>query len=178
MYGIFSWSSMRAKLWPERPKPQMTTWFSLRTLLEATRVNASDCSNHSLLAKRIAMRSLYSIRNGAQNMEINIAANTAWLKVGSIRSRPSIWLSKTKPNSPAWAKHKPVLMEMPGLEPKLRDSKAIRPNLKMSGPTSKTKTNIHCSRMTLKSSNMPIVTKKRPSKTSRNGLISSSTWWR
>ena len=169
---------MRAKLCPERPKPQITTWFSLRTLFAATLVKASDCNNHSLLEKRMAIRSLYSIKKGAQNIEISIAANTAWLKVGSIKFKPSIWVSKTNPNSPAWARHRPVLIEIPVLEPNALESKVMRANLHTSGPISKAKTKIHCSRMTLKSNSMPIVIKKSPSKTSRKGLISSSTWWR
>ena len=150
----------------------------MRTLLAATFVRASDCNSHSLLEKRNAKRSLYWIKNGAPNIEISIAANTAWLKAGSMRSRPSICASNTNPNSPAWARHRPVRIEIPVLEPKARESNAISPNLNINGPINNSKTSTHCCKITTKSSSIPTVIMNRPSKTSRKCFTSSSTWCR
>ena len=51
-------SSMRARFWPLRPKPQMITCFSVLIARLAMVVIATDCSSQSFAASRITMRLL------------------------------------------------------------------------------------------------------------------------
>ncbi len=139
------------------------------------RVMFSDCSSHSLAAKRIAIASLYWIRNGATSIDSSIDARITCVSTGSTRPSPSIWFSSTKPNSPACASPRPVRIATPGREPNSRASPAISTNLNSTGTISSVSTSHRLSITTRTLSSMPMVTKNSPSSTSRNGLMSSST---
>ena len=86
-----------------------------------------------------------------------------------------MWEISTKPNSPPAHSQRPLRMAVPGSEPKARDSPAMRTNLPASSSTSRPATQGHWRTITPTSRNMPTVMKNSPSRTSRKGLMSSST---
>ena len=138
-------------------------------------VICNDCIIHSFATKRRAMRSALMMRNGAHNIESSMPASTACESDGSSRFLSITRLSSTKPNSPACASPRPVRMAVPGGLPNRRARPAISVNLTSSGPTKNSSTNSGCFTTMTGSSSMPVVMKNRPSNTSRNGLMSSST---
>ncbi|MNX97177.1 hypothetical protein D3C86_1295310 [compost metagenome] len=69
-------------------------------------------------------------------------------------------------------------MATPCREPNSRASTVISTSLNRIGTNSSPSTSQMCAITTLMFSSMPMVTKNSPSSTSRNGLMSSSTWCR
>ena len=129
---------------------------------------------HSDATHRRTSQSLRSTTKGASSMDSTIAASTGCIRSGCIRSVPYACASNTKPNSPAEPSARPTRIATPVSAPKIRARPKIRTVFAATSVTSSTATHAF-STTTRQSSTMPIVTKKSPSSTSRNGLMSSST---
>ncbi len=142
------------------------------------RVICSDCCIHSVDDSRITIRSAFWIRNGAASIDSSIDARIACSSVVSTRCRSRIRFSSTKPNSPACARPRPVRIATPGAAPNRRARPVMMAAFRPTWPTKKPITRNGWVQITRGSSSIPVVTKNRPSSTSRNGLMSSSTWCR
>ena len=130
---------------------------------------------HSVAEKRWAIFSLCSMRKGAINIDRTIAANTGCMVALSTMFRELDSARRTNPNSPPWARLRPVRIATPESDLNRREraeiNKAFIPIKAMSSSiTHKKLSDTDCI-----SRSMPIVTKNRPSNISRNGLMSSST---
>ena len=139
-------------------------------------VSASDCIIQSLLASFMTIWSDLAMISGATSIDSTIDASTTWVMNGSISLLPLARLSSTKPNSPACASARPVRIDTPSLEPNSLASAAIRANFTSTGPIRRISTSHQLSITMRTLSSMPTVMKNSPSSTSRNGLMSSSTW--
>jgi len=119
---------------------------------------------------------MLAMTKGAISIDNTIDASTSWMMNGAIRCEPEARLSSTKPNSPAWASARPVRMATPSDEPNILASSAISANFSITGTASSARTTHQFASTSCTFRSMPMVMKNRPSSTSRNGLMSSSTW--
>ena len=138
-----------------------------------------SCIARFIQSDRLQLRAMCPLRStmkGATSIESSIAASTGCMICGLTNARPSARASSTKPNSPHTASASPVRSAAAEsasnnmLSPKM-SSAFIASSAISNRPTQSARSNTTC-----KSSSMPMVTKNSPSSTSRNGLMSASTW--
>ena len=134
--------------------------------LRAIVVICNDCCSHSLLTTFMTMALLCMMMKGVAIMDKTILASTGLSRAGGIKWFWVPSVSKTKPNSPACAKYKPVRKAMPCGAP-VHLAKAVTNNsLNSTGSVVKSNTKGQRSTKMCQSSIMPMVMKKRPNNTS------------
>ncbi len=109
-------------------------------------------------------------------MESNIAASTIWLISCGNNFASNDRVNSTKPNSPACARPSPLRIPTPQSPLYQRASSATMAALNNSKTSSSNSTQPRLDSNSLRLSSMPMVTKNNPIRTSRKGLMSSSTW--
>ena len=144
----------------------------LRAMVEI----CSDCCSHSLATTFMTRVLACMMMKGVASIDSTMLANTGLSKAGGIRLFCAPSVSKTKPNSPAWAKYKPVRSATPWVAPVNLASMVIRASLKSTGKVVRIRTKGQRSTTMCQSSSMPMVMKNKPNKTSWKGRMSSSTW--
>ena len=177
-YGIPSWASTRPTVCPPLPKPITNTWSDLLMVSTNILCKSSDFISQLDLAKRPTSASLLPNTKGAIIIDSSTAAVAA---CSNSRETILIWLdiaSITKPNSPPCAKYRAVF-KLSATECLILNAMANTTNaFKISKIANSINT---CRQPPIKactSSFIPTVIKKKPSKMSRNGRMSSSTWKR
>ncbi len=102
----------------------------------ATRVSSIERSSHSDLTKRSTSRSAYWTISGAASMDSTRAATVSWMTDAGKSAVRALSVSRTKPNSPPPASHRPVRTAVPELDPNSRDRPATTANLAVSSSAS------------------------------------------
>ena len=177
MNGISSASSSRARFWPLRPKPQMITWSWRAIVVAAICVICAARASQSLAVNRRTIGSAKWMSSGADSIDSTIAASTTC----AIGARHERWSTRER------QQHQRELARLREVEAgaqrraeRRAEDAGQRDDQRELRDDGHDEQQQHpercCAATTARSSAMPTVTKKSPSSTSRNGLMSSSTW--
>jgi len=109
--------------------------------------------------------------SGAVRIDSSVAPSTTWVDSASSAFARAASASSTKPNSPAGASAIAVRSAAGFALPNARERARIAANLIPVSNAKRTSTSHQWGRSARALSSMPIVTKKSPSSTSRNGLM-------
>ena len=116
------------------------------------------------------------IRIGATSIDTTIAASTGWVISAPSSLRSAACANSTKPNSPACASPSALRTAVGLALPKAIARPATSTPLPTTMAATSSSTSPQFSSTCMRSSRIPMVTKNSPRRTSRKGLMSSSTW--